>query len=109
MTTSSPNQGTLSVNKLMSLWPLGASAIAIALAWGEMKSQMTSEETFRKEAIAQLLTEMTRISDAYDKLEHRTRMVEEQGARTDERFTMILTLMSELKAQVSALTERQSK
>lgn len=92
-------------SKLMTFWPVGVAVVMVALGWQQMRSQILSEETFRKQAIAQVLTEVTRIADAYDKLEHRTRLVEEQGARTDERFTMILTLMTELKTQVSTLTE----
>ena len=90
-------------NKLTSMLPLGAAIIAIALGWGEMRSQMAAEQKFREEAIHQLTTELSRIVGGFDKLELRARMLEEQSARGDERFNMILAVMTELELQVATM------
>ena len=90
-------------NKITSMLPLGAAVIAIALGWGEMRSQMAAEQKFREEAIHQLTLELSRIVGGFEKLEVRARVLEEQSARGDERFSMILTVMTELKLQVASM------
>ncbi len=108
MTTDPSPLGPVIPSKLLSLLPLGAAVVAIALAWGELRTQMRLEQKFREEAISQVSQELNRIGASYDKLETRARELEEQGARIDERFSMILSLMTELKAQVTALTQKDS-
>jgi hypothetical protein len=108
MTTDPSPLGPVIPSKLLSLLPLGAAVVAIALAWGELRTQMRLEQKFREEAISQVSQELNRIGASYDKLETRARELEEQGARIDERFSMILSLMTELKTQVTALTQKDS-
>ena len=108
MTTDPSPLGPVIPSKLLSLLPLVAAVVAMALAWGEMRSQMRSEQKFREDAITQVSQELNRIGASYDKLETRARELEEQGARIDERFSMILSLMTELKAQVTELTQKNT-
>lgn len=106
MTTSPSPQGPHLTTKITNLLPLGGAIVAIALGWGEMKSQMVAEQKFREDAFLKMNQELSRSAALYDKLEGRIRELEAQGARVDERFTLLLTLMSEMKAQVSALNEK---
>lgn len=108
MTADSSPQGPVISSKLLTLLPAVAAIVALALAWGELRTQMRSEQKFREDAILQVSQELNRIGASYDKLETRARELEEQGARIDERFSMILSLMTELKAQVSELTRKDS-
>lgn len=94
---------------LSSFLPLGAAVVAIALGWGEMRNQMKSEQQFREDSVRQLSVELSRIGVSYDKLEDRARVLEEQSARIDERFSMILALMNEVKVQVATLTAAETQ
>ena len=106
MADSSTPQGQHITTKISSLLPIGAAIVAIALGWGEMKSLMVAEQKFREDAFLKMNQELSRSAVLYDKLEGRIRELEAHGARIDERFTLLLTLMSELKVQVSALSEK---
>lgn len=106
MSDSSTPVGQHLTTKITGLLPIAGAIVAIALGWGELKSQMAAEQKFREDAILKISQELTRSALLYDKLEGRIRELESQGARIDERFTLLLTLMSELKVQVSALNEK---
>ena len=106
MADASTPQGQHITTKLSGLIPIGAAIVAIALGWGEMKSQMVAEQKFRDDAFLKMNQELARSAALYDKLEGRIRELEAQGARVDERFTLLLTLMQELKVQVGALNEK---
>lgn len=107
MTTDPSPLGPVISSKLLTLLPVVAAIVALALAWGELRTQMRSEQKFREDAISQVSQELTRIGTSYEQLETRARALEEQGARIDERFSMILSLMTELKAQVSELSKKE--
>lgn len=107
MTTDPSPLGPVISSKLLTLLPVVAAIVALALAWGELRTQMRSEQKFREDAISQVSQELTRIGTSYEQLETRARALEEQGARIDERFSMILSLMTELKAQVSELSRKE--
>ena len=106
MTSCPSPHGPQLTTKLSGLLPIGAAIVAIALGWGEMKSQMVAEQKFRDDAFLKMNQELARSAALYDKLEGRIRELEAQGARVDERFTLLLTLMQELKVQVGTLNEK---
>lgn len=85
------------------LWPLGAAIVAIALGWGEMRSQMEAEQQFRKDAITAVSLELSRIGASFEALEERSRALEDKSARIEERFIMLVSLMTEMKASIVEL------
>lgn len=78
-----------------------------AIAWGQMSAQLSAERDLRLASQVQFEQSLDVTSDNNAKVEQRLRDLEQQQARVDERFTMILTLMTDLKAQVTKLAEKQ--
>lgn len=80
-----------------------------AVAWGQLTSQIASERDMRvvyQDQVAELI--QNTVSEK-DKIEARVRDIEQQQARTDERFTMIISLMTELKTEVAQLSEEKAR
>lgn len=90
-------------NALGGLLPIGAAVVAIALGWGEMRNQMDAEQQFRKDAIAQMSAELSRIGSSYENLDERSRFLEDKSARIEERFIMLVQLMTDLKVKLDTL------
>ena len=95
MTSSNSQQGAHLTTKISGLIPIVSVIVAMALGWGELRNQVTSQEKFREE-----LTTYT------NKMEDRIRYLESQGARMDERFNLILQGVTELKTQLNDLSEK---
>lgn len=77
-----------------------------AIAWGQLTAQLSAEKDLRLASQIQFEQSLDLASDNNSKVEQRLRDLEQQQARVDERFTMILTLMTDLKAQVTKLAEK---
>jgi outer membrane murein-binding lipoprotein Lpp len=80
--------------------------VGIALSWGQMSAQISSERDLREADQEQVSESLAAAVDTNDKVEQRLRNIEQQQARVDERFTMIISLMTDLKAQVAQLAEK---
>lgn len=88
------------------LLTVGLAALAFAVAWGEWKAGMVAQDqriaaeaSARQALESRIIEELLKASNARREQESRIRYVEQQAARTDERFTLILSSLSELKAQ----------
>lgn len=80
--------------------------VAGGIAWGQLTSEIASERDMRSVSQDQLVQQVKTSGDEKDKIEARVRDLEQQQARIDERFTMLISLMTDLKTEVSQLTKR---
>lgn len=80
--------------------------VGMALAWGQMTAQISSERELREADQVQVTRSLASTAETNDKVEQRLRNIEQQQARVDERFSMIISLMTDLKAQVAQLAEK---
>lgn len=101
---------TVSIGSILNMVGLGITIIGlivgITMSWSQMDSQMASEKTFREEAVKQITQTINSAAQSRDKLEARIRILEEMTARSDERFSMLLSMMSEMKIDISKIAER---
>jgi hypothetical protein len=89
--------------------PALAILVTITLAYGDMRHMVLGEQRIREET-SKLLLEKLQIMEANrDQLELRVRNQELNSARSDEKFNLLLTLMSELKSQVGLLAQQGSE
>ena len=81
--------------------------IGLGVGWGKLQSQverLQDQNVQTAEKVAEIAAEFKETQGA---MEERIRRQEELNARMDERFTLILSMISEVKSQVTSLTEAQ--
>lgn len=102
---------------------LGMGVMAMAVGWGVIQTKVTHLENFQERSEERITARMEAQADFNKHMDERLRIVEKRSAqtkssglqsrvrkledmsaRTDERYGLILTMMSELKNQVGALT-----
>ena len=83
--------------------------VSIAIAWGQMSMRVDSMVKSQTEFVQRMDTDIRSAAQFRAALEQRLRVVEQQNIRNDERFSLILSTMTELKAQVTALTKSSIK
>lgn len=86
---------------------IGITVAAMAVAWGNFQTKVSNNAE-------QVHTVIQAIEDASDEAQRdkealgaRIRYLEAQSARTDERYNLILQMISEMKTQVNELTKMQ--
>ncbi|QDY70131.1 hypothetical protein [Qingshengfaniella alkalisoli] len=72
----------------------------MSVAWGRFETRQDSMADDYTALETRMLEEVAKARAAREALDARTRYVEQQAARTDERFTLILASLSELKVAV---------
>lgn len=82
--------------------------VTITLAYGDMRHMVLSEQRVREETSKLLLEKLQLIEVSRDQMELRIRNQEMNSVRSDEKFNLLLTLMSELKSQVGLLAQQGS-
>lgn len=93
----------ISITTVISLlFPL----LALAVTWGQFTSRFDAFEAARDESNKRILTEMNGALASRQQMEQRLRYVEEQVARTDERYTIILEKIMELKENVEDIANK---
>ena len=90
------------------LLTLATIVVAVGIAWGQVTSSIESERSLRSQNQEQVIEAVSGISRDNEKMEQRVRNLEQQQARIDERFTMMITLLTDLKTEVSRLTQQES-
>lgn len=83
--------------------------VGCAVAWGLLQAKVEhSKETFDYR-VFQITSELKNYILEADALAARIRILENQSARSDERFTLILTMITEIKDQVGELSKLTRK
>lgn len=89
------------------LLTLATIIVAVGVAWGQVTSSIESERSLRSQNQEQVIEAVSGISRDNEKMEQRVRALEQQQARIDERFTMMISLLTDLKTEVSRLAQQE--
>ena len=81
---------------------------SVVYTWGQITANQEKETAMRTMALAQIETQLDEHQAATRSLELRIRQNEEFRARSDVRFTQLLSIMSEIKAELKVLSENQN-
>lgn len=95
---------SLSFGNIVTLLTL---VVGLGVGWGKLQGQVTrlqDQNVLTAKEVQEVSREFRKTQNT---LEERIRRQEELNARMDERFTLILSMISEVKSQVTSLTEAQ--
>lgn len=81
--------------------------VTAGIAWGQIKAEIASEKSLRSISETHVAQAVASTVDSNTKMEQRVRDLEQQQARIDERFTMVITLLTELKSEISRINEAE--
>lgn len=107
--TSPPKPSFTSSISFGNLLTILTFVVASAVAWGQLTSEISGERNLRTSNQEQIMNMLIDYNKTNDEVEQRVRDLEQQQARSDERFTMLISLMTELKTEVSQLAKQSSK
>lgn len=79
--------------------------VTAGIGWGQLTSKISSEEAMRATLVEQVNIKLDADNASRNAIEQRVRVLEEKAARIDERFTMLISLMTDLKHDVSMLAQ----
>lgn len=97
---------SISVGNVLTIVALVA---GVAIAWGRIESKISSESEMRSQQFSTVSAAVESSQHFRGRMDERLRYLEEQVARTDERFTLILTLMSEMKEEIAHLSKKTDR